>query len=337
MNIAVFVGQLRDLLVAGLSAIEALEALRNDSDPGASAAIDALIGRLRGGQTLSAALEAQDDVPQVLVALVRTAELTSDLPQALTRYLDHETRSQELRHRIVSLAIYPSLVMAVGAGVLLFLALYVMPRFSVIFAGMSGDLPWSARAIVAWSSWLSKHQASVLVAAILGLGATASAIAMSTVRAWLLQRILDLSPLRTRLRTYFLSRWYRTTGMLLQGGIALPEALQLSIAVLPLALRTGGAAVEKAVRDGWSPSEAHRRGNMTTAVAEQLLRAGERTGDLGRVLTRVADFHDAEVTRQLERGMRALEPLVMTFIGLCVGTVVVLMYLPIFELASAIQ
>ena len=337
MNIAVFVEQLRDLLVAGLSAIEALEALRGDSDPRASAEINALIGRLRSGQTLSAALEADTHMPQVLVALVRTAELTSDLPQALTRYLDHERRSRELSHRLLSLAIYPTLVMAVGAGVLLFLALYVMPRFSVIFAGMSGDLPWSARAIVGWSSWLAQHQAAVLVAAVLGVAAIASAVAMPTVRAWLLRRMLDLSPLRTRLRTYFLSRWYRTTGMLLQGGIPLPEALKLSLAVLPPALRTGGAAVERAVRDGWSPSEAHRRGDMTTAVAEQLLRAGERTGDLGRVLMRVADFHDAEVTRQLERGMRALEPLVMMFIGLCVGTVVVLMYLPIFELASAIQ
>jgi len=337
MNVAVFVEQLRDLLVAGLSAIEALEALRGDADTRVSQEIGALVSRLRSGQTLSAALGADNQMPQVLVALVRTAELTSDLPQALSRYLDHDRRSRELKHRIISLAIYPTLVMVVGAGVLLFLALYVMPRFSVIFAGMSGDLPWSARAILAWSSWLSQHQATVLGVAVLGVAATASAIAMPAMRAWLLRRLLDLAPLRTRLRTYFLSRWYRTTGMLLQGGIPLPEALQLSLAVLPPALRGGGAAVEKAVRDGWSPSESHRRGDMTTAVAEQLLRAGERTGDLGRVLTRVADFHDAEVTRQLERGMRALEPLVMTFIGLCVGTVVVLMYLPIFELASAIQ
>ena len=337
MNIAVFIEQLRDLLVAGLSAIEALEALRGDSDPKASQEIDALISRLRSGQPLSAALGTSANMSQVLVALVHTAELTSDLPQALTRYLDHERRSRELRHRIVSLAIYPTLVMLVGAGVLLFLAFYVMPRFSVIFAGMSGDLPWSARAIVIWSSWLSRHQASMLVLVVLGATALASAVVMPAIRARMLRHLLDLSPLRTRLRTYFLSRWYRTTGMLLQGGIPLPEALLLSLAVLPPALRTGGAVVERAVRDGLSPSEAHRRGGMTTAVAEQLLRAGERTGDLGRVLTRVADFHDAEVTRQLERGMRALEPLVMTFIGLCVGTVVVLMYLPIFELASAIQ
>jgi general secretion pathway protein F len=337
MNIAVFIEQLRDLLVAGLSVIEALEALQRDSDSRASEEVSALISRLRGGQPLSAALGTSANMPQVLVALVRTAELTSDLPQALTRYLDHERRSRELKHRIVSLAIYPTLVMSVGAGVLLFLALYVMPRFSVIFAGMSGDLPWSARAIVVWSSWLSQHQAAMLVILVLGATALTAAVAMPAIRARMLRHMLDLSPLRTRLRTYFLSRWYRTTGMLLQGGIPLPEALHLSLAVLPPGLRTGGATVERAVRDGLSPSEAHRRGAMTTAVAEQLLRAGERTGDLGRVLTRVADFHDAEVTRQLERGMRALEPLVMTFIGLCVGTVVVLMYLPIFELASAIQ
>jgi general secretion pathway protein F len=76
---------------------------------------------------------------------------------------------------------------------------------------------------------------------------------------------------------------------------------------------------------------------MATPIAEQLLIAGERTGDLGAVLTRVAQFHEAEVSRALERTMRALEPLVMVMIGLGVGVVVVLMYMPIFELASAIQ
>jgi general secretion pathway protein F len=76
---------------------------------------------------------------------------------------------------------------------------------------------------------------------------------------------------------------------------------------------------------------------MATAVAEQLLLAGERTGDLGTVLVRIAHFHESEASRTLERGMRAIEPLVMVLIGLGVGIVVVLMYLPIFELASAIQ
>ena len=76
---------------------------------------------------------------------------------------------------------------------------------------------------------------------------------------------------------------------------------------------------------------------MATPVAEQLLLAGERTGDLGTVLTKIAQFHEGEVARNLERTMRALEPIVMVLIGLGVGIVVVLMYMPIFELAAAIQ
>ena len=334
---SLLVEQLRDLLVAGLSLIEALDALRGSATASSQGAVDGLAVRLRSGQPLSVAIAASGSYPDMLVALVRTAELTSDLPRALTRYLDHERRAYELRHRIVSLAIYPLLVLAVGAGVFLFLAFYVMPRFAVIFQGMTGILPWSAQAMVWWSGLLAAHRlgvlatAAALVAAIIAVAMTPSA------RAWLLQRLLDFAPLRTRLRTYFLARWYRTTGTLLQGGIPLPEALGLSRAVLPAALQPGGAAVERAVRDGHSPAEAHRRGNMTTSVAEQLLRAGERTGDLGNVLTRIADFHEAQVTRQLERAMRTLEPLVMTLIGVGVGTVVVMMYLPIFELASAVQ
>jgi general secretion pathway protein F len=148
---------------------------------------------------------------------------------------------------------------------------------------------------------------------------------------------MGLAPLRDRLRTYFLARWYRATGMLVEGGIPLASSLVLANGLLPVGMRAGGDLVEQGVRQGLSPSQAHVRGGMATPVAEQLLLAGERTGDLGAVLSRIAHFHEAEVSRSLEQTMRALEPLVMVLIGLGVGIVVVLMYLPIFELASAIQ
>jgi general secretion pathway protein F len=107
--------------------------------------------------------------------------------------------------------------------------------------------------------------------------------------------------------------------------------------LLPPGLQPGGWAAERALRDGIAPAEAHVVSGMATPIAEHLMRAGERTGDMGTVLARIAQFHDAEIARSLEQGMRALEPVVMVLIGLGVGTVVVLMYLPIFELASAIQ
>ena len=337
IDMRVFIEQLRDLLIAGLSVIEALDALRRGARNSSLELIEQLRRELMEGKTLSDAFAADPIFPQLLVALVRASELTSDLPDTLSRYLEHEQRAAEVRHKVISTSIYPLLVIAVGGLVLLFLLFYVMPRFARIFEGMSGELPWSARAMVAWAHTLQDDGAWWIAGGVAVLLCIASLVSSSTIRAAALRRVLSWAPLRDRLKTYFLARWYRAIGMLVQGGIALPQALQLANDLLPLALRDAGQAVERGVREGLSPSTAHARAGMATPVAEQLMLAGERTGDLGSVLSKVAHFHEAEISRDLERAMRALEPVVMVLIGLGVGVIVVLMYMPIFELASAIQ
>lgn len=338
VDLLVFAEQLRDLLIAGLSLVEALAALRGGTAQVVASLVQRLEASLRGGLSLSDAMAREStSFPAPLVALVRSSELTSDLPRTLDRYLEHERQLTEVRHRVVSIAIYPALLTVIGLGVLAFMLFYVMPRFARVFEGIQGALPWAAQAMLAWSRFLAAH-GPLLLAGLAGLGVLFGALAVQpTLRARLAAWLLDLGPVRRRLTTYFLARWYRGTGMLVAGGIPLAEALGLSQALLPLALRSGGAAVEHAVRAGLSPAAAFASAGMATPIAEQLLLAGERTGDLGAVLTRVAAFHEAEVSRALERAMRSLEPLVMVAIGLGVGLVVVLMYLPIFELASAIQ
>lgn len=336
-NRLVFVEQLRDLLTAGLSLVEALLVLERSSNRDDAQVLGALIARLRDGRRFSDALQLDPAFPLLLIALVRAAEVTSDLPQGLERYLVHERSVAEVKHRVTSIAIYPVVVAIVGSLVMLFLLFYVMPRFARIFEGMTGDLPWSARAMVWWGHWLQDH-VSVLLAAGGACVSVAVALLMSNAgRAAAAKTLMNAAPLRARLRTYFLARWYRATGLLVSGGIPLPEALAMTLSVLPEALRRDGLAVDLAVRDGFSPADAYARSAMTTPVAQQLMRAGERTGDFGGALTRIAQFHEAEVARTLERSMKTAEPIVMTLIGLGVGVVVVLMYLPIFELAAAIQ
>jgi general secretion pathway protein F len=336
-DVVVFAEQLRDLLGAGLNVIEALTTLHRSVPSNAVAVLETLLSHLRGGQRFSQALSSQPRIPSLLVALVRASELTSALPDALARFIDHEKRTAELRHRFLSVAIYPLLVVGVGLAVLLFLLFYVMPRFARIFDGMGGELPWSARLMVWWAHQLAANGAWFVGGlAAMTIGCLVVALSPGT-RGKALQRGLEWSPLRSRLRTYFLARWYRATGMLVEGGIPLTEALQLAVDTLPIAMRAGGMATERAVRDGHGPTAAYAIAGMSTPVAEQLLMAGERTGALGAVLSRVAEFHEAELARTLERGMRALEPIVMVGVGVGVGMIVVLMYLPIFELAAAIQ
>ena len=341
-DLVVFAEQLRDLLQAGLSVIEALDTLQRGATGQATPGpLPALVRQLHDGQTLSAAMAAdQATFPPLLVALVRASELTSDLPQSLSRFIEHQQRVAELRHRITSTALYPLLLIGVGGLVLLFLLFYVMPRFARIFEGLSGELPWSAQAMVGWAQLLAGHQAlvSILLAAVGLIGA--AVLGVPAWRGQVLGMLLRWGPMRVirePLATYHLARWYRATGMLVQGGIPLPQSLALSNALLPAHLRSQGEAVVQALNDGLSPATAHAQAGMATPVAEQLMRAGERTGDLGAVLQRIAHFHENEISRRLERGMKVLEPLVMLGIGLGVGLVVVLMYMPIFELASSIQ
>lgn len=333
----IFVEQLRDLLTAGLSVVEALNTIRATADDGRRAQIERLGLELREGARLSHALEASGSHPPLLVALVRASEQTSNLTQALNRFLEHEKRFSELKHRLVSVAIYPLILLAVGFGVLMFLLLWVVPKFARVFEGMSETLPWSASVMVWWAQCLREYDVA-LTAGLAGALLMAVALTLSTrARSWGLAQIQTWGPVGRQLRIYFLARWYGTTGMLIQSGIPLPEALSIASNVLPLAMRPAGAATERALRDGLNVAQAYAAAGMTTPVAEQLMRAGERVGDLGTVLLRIAQFHESEVERRLERGMKSLEPLVMVFIGLGVGALVVLMYLPIFELAATIQ
>lgn len=338
LDTAVFIEQLRDLLTSGLSVIEGLTALRRGARGSSLTVIERLERQLQEGKTLSAAMAADTaNFSELLVALVSASELTSDLPQALTRFLEHQQRAAEVRHRLISTSVYPLLVMGVGVLVLLFLLFYVMPKFARIFEGMGGELPWSARAMVTWSQLLREHASWLLLSAAGIVGGAVLVLGSASGRSTLTRWALSQAPLRDRLTTYQLSRWYRATGMLVRGGIALPRALRLADAVLTSGLKDKGRAVERAVHDGLSPAAAYVAAGMATPVAEQLLLAGERTGDLGTVLSRIAQYHESEVSRTLERAMRALEPVVMALVGLGVGVVVVLMYLPIFELASAVQ
>ena len=336
-DVLVFVEQLRDLLVAGLSVIEALDALRRGAVGPAARSIAVLERSLRNGQPLSTALAQQPDFPALLVALVRASEWTSQLPQTLTRYVEHEQRVAEVRHKLVSAAIYPALLLGVGTLVLLFLFFYVMPRFARVFDGMTGELPWSAQAMVAWSGLLSAHGPTLLAVVVIAVTAVVAVGASATARAAIWRQFLGWSPVKARMTTYFLARWYRATGMLVSGGIPCPRpwACPILSSRSPCARPACGWSVACATASrprprmsppGWprrSPSNCCSRASapVTSAMSS----------------ARIAQFHESDVRRALERSMRALEPLVMIAIGLGVGVVVVLMYMPIFELASSIQ
>jgi general secretion pathway protein F len=193
-ELSIFVEQLHALLHAGLSVIEALDTLQKGAYGSWAEVIALIVNQLRQGQTLSNALEHQAIFPALLIALVRSAELTSDLPQALARFLEHQQRSEQVRHQLTSVALYPLLLMTVGGCVILFLLLYVMPRFARVFEGMS-NLPSSAQAMVSWSHLLKAHGLDLMIAAGVVVAGITSVLALPSSRARLFGRVLRIQPL----------------------------------------------------------------------------------------------------------------------------------------------
>jgi general secretion pathway protein F len=160
---------------------------------------------------------------------------------------------------------------------------------------------------------------------------------MSTVRRTFMDQVWKIPALGETLRIYQLARFYRTLGMLLRGGIPLVTAMQMVASLLQPALRNSLQAAERDVREGKAISSAMEQHGMTTSIAIRMLRVGERTGQMGEMMERIGGFYDEEIARAVDWFTRLLEPLLMIVIGMVIGIVVVLMYMPIFELAGNIQ
>jgi general secretion pathway protein F len=139
------------------------------------------------------------------------------------------------------------------------------------------------------------------------------------------------------LRTFELARFYRSLGMLLVGGIPIVPALDMVSSLLSAHLRIGAATAIESMRRGETISAAFANGDLTTPVAARLLRVGEKSGRMGEMMERIAIFHDEEMARWVDWFTRLFEPLLMVFIGLTIGLIVVLLYMPIFELAGSIE
>jgi len=163
------------------------------------------------------------------------------------------------------------------------------------------------------------------------------ALRNASVKARLENALWKLPAIGERLKLYQLARFYRTIGMLLRGGTPLLAALQMSSDLLHPLLRSRLAAASRSVSEGRPVSHSMEASGLTTTIALRMLAVGEKGGNMGEMMEQIAAFHDEEISRWVDWFTRLFEPLLMAAIGLVIGAIVVLMYMPIFELAGSLQ
>jgi general secretion pathway protein F len=337
--LALFSQELLSLMEAGLTLVEAIDGLaEKESASGNRATLEHLRKQLHEGRTLSQAmLELPEVFPPLFVATVRATERTGDLPDALRRYIAYQSQLELVRKKVVSASIYPVLLLAAGTLVMLFLLGYVVPKFSHVYEDIHGDLPLLSRLLLDVGRFIESNGIMVAIVLVVAVVAAGRLLSLAQVRRWIGMQLWNIPALGERMRLYQLARFYRTIGMLLHGGTPVVTALDMSAGLLSPALRANLGAAAQAIREGQSISEAMSAHNLTTPVALRMLRVGERSGRMDEMMERIATFCDDEISRWVDWFTRLFEPLLMAFIGIVIGVIVVLMYLPVFELAGSIQ
>jgi general secretion pathway protein F len=327
------------LLNAGLSLVEAIDALREkEANPASRRTLDQVLTRLREGQTLGAALsEHPQSFPPLYVATVRASERTGAMREALQRFIAYQQQIDVLRKGLINASIYPAVLCGAGLLVVAFLMGYVVPRFSSIYEDMGNDLPFASRLLMHWGKFLDANGYAVVIGTVGLLALAIYGLSQPRVRVAIGSRIARIPALGSRLHVYQLARLYRTVGMLLRGGTPMVTAMRMSAGLLGANLRVAFADATQAVREGRSVSDAMEKNGLTTPVAARMLRVGERSGDMGEMMERIAAFYDEDLTRWVGLVTRLIEPALMTLIGLLIGVIIVLMYFPIFELAGSIR
>lgn len=339
-DLLVFNQEFLALIRAGLPILRVFDLLIDRSRRGdLQEALRAVRRAVHGGSSIADAMDQHPRVfPELYRFTVRAGERTGGLIETTERYIEYLKQMLVLRRKVAAALTYPAFLLMVGTGVVAFLLFYVMPTFTEIYRDTATALPWATRLLI------TAVQALKPVIPLLLLGLVAAGLAL---QAWgrtpagrarlhaLVFRAPFLGPVVSR---HHLIRLTRTLSSVLRSGVPIVPALSIAADAMTNRFVAGRLveAIEQ-VREGRDLRGACEASGLMPRMTVEMIGVGEATGALEEMLDEAADFHEEELDRMLARLTTWLEPILLLVMGVFVGTIIVLMYLPIFHLASVVQ
>jgi general secretion pathway protein F len=335
-----FCKEVRTLIRAGMTVVEAVETLSQRGNAAGQQInlASALLARLQQGQALSTALEGLEDTPPVLIAAVRAGERTSNLAEALDDYLRFDSLVEQLRRKVVSASIYPALVTVLGIGISLFLMMVVMPNFARMYQSLRGKATGSTAFMIDLSQYLSAHRIEVFVgiAVLFALGVWSIQSGVAKRAAVRVARAVPR--LRMRVEDFQLAMMYQALALLLKGGYAMTQAMEVAgQSALSTHLSQALLRARTKIEQGSSVAQSMSEAGLCDEVDRRLMAAAERNGDFYMAADVVSRMHGERFELFVERVTRIVEPVLLLLVALIVGSIVVMMYLPVFDMATRLR
>jgi general secretion pathway protein F len=332
-----FAQDMATLLAAGVTVRESVRALaQRERVPVLRHMLSRISVSVAEGNPLSTALRQTGVVPDLMIATVLASEQTGDLAVGMVRYAGHQASLRTVRDRVVSACVYPMLLLAVSLMAIIILLGVVVPRFAVLIDIEGRQLPFMSRVLMQWGRFASENPwiaASAFAVVVLVVTWLLVQLRTPSIRRLVLEKIPGFAALG---REFQQLQLYRTTAILTSRGVPLHKALAHGRDLLGPTdqLRLDEALAR--MKDGAGIAASLSAAGLSDQVATSMLAVAESTGAISEMLDRIADFYDRKLQKNIDLASRLAEPALMILFGLLIGAIVVLMYLPIFDLASTV-
>jgi type IV pilus assembly protein PilC len=332
--------ELATLLKAGMPLVQSLDLLRGGlTDPVFKPVLDAVYERVKAGAQLSDAFEEHGAlVPGIYTASLMAGERSGNLEVVLRRYVAYAKLVGGVRRKTLSALLYPAVLLALAVVVVGIIVLRLVPAFSLFYGSFNAELPASTRMIVNVSDFIRGYAVVLVVGLVAAVGLTAGWLRRPGERKRVDQALLSLPWVGDIARKFSTSQMARTLATLLSGGIPLVQALD--VAARAVGNRYIAAELEsmgQRVREGQSLAATMRARHLFPDVAVKMTEVGEATGALQDMLNSLADFYDEDLQTSLDRFVTLVEPVLLVTLGLVIASLLLALYLPLFQLSSVVH
>jgi type IV pilus assembly protein PilC len=334
----IFNQQFLTLVRAGLPILGSVEMLaKNQKNASFASQLKDVAARVKTGESLSAAFEAQAGFPIMYTTTLLAGERSGNLQEVLERYVNFQRVSLTFRKKMIASLIYPCLLLFLVTGLLVFMFTVVIPQFAQLYDQMGSQLPVLTLDLLAFGKWMQHN--------ILWMALVAAVGGFAFYRFALTERGRDfIDGFRIGLPIfgkiwlkYQVALFSRTLSTLLTGGLPLVPSLETAARSIS-SLRTSRAVTSSivTVREGKSLAESLTSAGVFPDLATEMIQVGEQTGALPQMLNSVAEFFEEDVATALAAALSLVEPLILIFMGAVVAFILISLYLPIFSLGSAV-
>ena len=339
-EVLVFTRELSDLLASGMTLGTALGTLAKRKTNSAQGFITEVLKEdIVQGKSLSDALAKHPDTfPSFYVSMVHAGEASGQLSESLNNLVSHYERLAEAKEKISMALVYPVIVLGIGFLTIVFVMMFVVPRFAIIFQDLGSTLPLPTRMLIVCSNLMLKYGVVFLGLAILGVIALRRYIKTDAGRRQWDGFLLRIPVIRDVISANAFSNFARTLGSLLRNGVPVLNALKIvehTVGNQVIADEIAGA--REKVTDGATISSPLAQGKVFPPLLTDMLKVGEETGDVPSSLGHIARRYDEDLNRSIKVFTTVLEPVLMLLMAVVVGFVALSMLLAVFEMTNGLD